>query len=735
MGETALAIDFGTSNTAAAFRDAAGRSSKIQLSPDGFLMPSAVFVDGDTVLVGRTAMRLATSNPEAFEPMPKRRLREPDFRLGSGSLPAARLVSAVLSEVLAKARAVMGAPPDHVILTHPDTWTHTQSDLFVSAGVAAGVDRGRIRLVSEATSAGWYYTVAATDLPVGARLAVVDFGADSCDVAVLDKRSDGTFVVGGADGLTDLGGRVLDERIRGWVLEQLDPALAEAMDTPSAHLTLSNQIREAKEALSEAVSAPIVVTGAGNTMLELTRAEFERLIASDIERAVTMLGEVLAAAEQHGAAQAPVTIYLTGGSSAVPLLRSRLSSLGPVNLLGDPKTVVAQGALLVPAEGGAAGGVDDDTVVNNAREKAAIAAARNRAAIPAVHLPAAGWYPDPRNPRADRYWTGSEWGPQPMAHSRARPTTQVPRPNTQVPQSNPHTPRPAPPRQPERAPQPRYPAPTGYVGPESPTKPVEPPDARTQTGIPLKFAAGDQQPPPFAETQVAPLPIFPRSVPALSSPGVAARPSSANQPAPPALPAPPAGRPGLTDRWSPLIAAIVSALLLLPTAGLLFAFQKAGTGSDFVVLWQWQPPSTAWFVAPYLYLVGVILLLGRTPRLRLIAALVALGALAFHMAASAALASVADSTMYLRLVYGVAGVIAICAWAIARRTHRSWLIGLVLAAPAVVAIRYLDQMVTINNIAWIAVWIQYFGSFAVGSVILWAAAALGAPQTGKAKKR
>lgn len=41
-----------------------------------------------------------------------------------------------------------------------------------------------------------------------------------------------------------------------------------------------------------------------------------------------------------------LALYLTGGSSRIPLIQQRLGELGPVATLDDPKTVVAQGALL-----------------------------------------------------------------------------------------------------------------------------------------------------------------------------------------------------------------------------------------------------------------------------------------------------------------------------------------------------------------------------------------------------
>ncbi|WP_408015967.1 Hsp70 family protein, partial [Rhodococcus chondri] len=39
-------------------------------------------------------------------------------------------------------------------------------------------------------------------------------------------------------------------------------------------------------------------------------------------------------------------LYLTGGSSRIPLVHTLLGRVGPVATLDDPKTVVVQGALI-----------------------------------------------------------------------------------------------------------------------------------------------------------------------------------------------------------------------------------------------------------------------------------------------------------------------------------------------------------------------------------------------------
>lgn len=320
-------------------------------------MPSAVLWSRGRILVGHAAVQAMLTSPELFEPSPKRRLADGDILLGDDLVPVAELVASVLREVTSRATRVMGAQPETLVLTHPDKWSTGQQRQLADAAASAGLMTDRIVLVSEATAAARFYTATGAELPVGARVAVCDFGAGTVDVAVLDKQPSGGFAVVAADGVDGLGGHDLDARIQAWVRRQLlfeDPGLAAELDDPTdvaARLMLTDRIRDAKEALSEATSAAILVRGAAGTrVLQLTRDEFDGLIVADVDRAVELTRRVLADADRVRPATVPPTIYLVGGSSAIPLVHSRLAELGRVATMGDPKTVVCQGALQIPAD-------------------------------------------------------------------------------------------------------------------------------------------------------------------------------------------------------------------------------------------------------------------------------------------------------------------------------------------------------------------------------------------------
>ena len=235
-------------------------------------------------------------------------------------IAATKMVAAVFAEVLARASQVMAAAPDVVIVTHPDQWSAPLQQLLAESACAGGVDRNRLRLVSEAQAAAWFYAMSAPDMAVGARLVVFDFGAGTCDVAVLERQPDNSFAVIASDGLDGLGGHDLDARVQAWVRRQLaasDPVLlAEVNDSAAiaTRLALNDRIRDAKEALSEASSAAIMVAATADTqVLQLTRDEFDELIGPDIDRAVGLATRVMAEAYQRRPSDQTPTIYIDRG--------------------------------------------------------------------------------------------------------------------------------------------------------------------------------------------------------------------------------------------------------------------------------------------------------------------------------------------------------------------------------------------------------------------------------------
>ena len=94
-----LAIDFGTSNSAAARRSGDGVDA-ISLSHQGNLMPSAVFAEGSEFVVGHAALNQAEADPEGFLPEPKRAIGSDSVRLGGQTREVSAVIGAVLKNIV-----------------------------------------------------------------------------------------------------------------------------------------------------------------------------------------------------------------------------------------------------------------------------------------------------------------------------------------------------------------------------------------------------------------------------------------------------------------------------------------------------------------------------------------------------------------------------------------------------------------------------------------------------------
>lgn len=349
-----LAIDFGTSNTTAAYRIGDQPPAVLRLTPVGNLLPSAVFIEDDgTFSTGQRAINSAAFDVTRFEATPKRQLDFGEVLMGGRQRPVTDLVAAVLRNVLATARERVGGGFDTVVLTHPQAWDDILKNRLTEAGLKAGIDEHQLALVAEPEAAARFYShFYPSELPANGKACVFDLGAGTLDIAVLEKRGD-DFALLKAAGDPALGGLTFDAHIRAWLLREVQdsPDLVAAASKRSTRPDLMDSIRRAKEDLTDSPRTKIPIPGMAETArgwVQLRREEFQGLIANDVSRAVELTKQTL---EQAGAAHAgSVLLYLTGGASSVPLVQERLNQakMARIERLEDPKTVVAAGALLVP---------------------------------------------------------------------------------------------------------------------------------------------------------------------------------------------------------------------------------------------------------------------------------------------------------------------------------------------------------------------------------------------------
>ena len=352
----ALGVDLGTSNTVAVVRWPDGRTRPLLF--DGLpIMPSGGYLDETGRLhVGRDAQRLAEAEPARYEPNPKRRIDEQAVLLGGREVPTVELLAAVLRAVAQAAVEAVGFLPP-AVLTHPAGWGARRRAVLAAAASQAGWPPPH--LVAEPVAAARYFAdVLRRPVPVGAALAVFDFGGGTLDIAVVRNEGPGPdghsrFAVLGSGGLTELGGLDLDAVIvdhLGRLLERSVPHAWHRIAHPQTptdrrgRRRFWDDVRAAKEMLSRTARAPVAVPGVDQAV-HLTREELEQLVAPLVRRGVRETAAVVAACRL--APEQLAGLFLVGGSSRVPLVARLLhAELGVApTVLEQPELPVAEGAV------------------------------------------------------------------------------------------------------------------------------------------------------------------------------------------------------------------------------------------------------------------------------------------------------------------------------------------------------------------------------------------------------
>lgn len=346
-----LAVDFGTTHTVAVV-GRGGQEPRTLFFDGSPLLASGVYLDAEgTLHTGRDAQRLGATDPERFEPYPKRRIDDGSILLGDKEIPVEELLATGLRRVAEEA-AASGLGPTETVLTHPADWGPVRRRALERAADLAGL--GPVRMVPEPIAAATYCaTVLGQEIPRAGTVAIFDFGGGTFDVAVVRREDTGRLRTLAVGGLDDLGGLDVDMALAahlGRVVAGRDPELWQRIDQPETTADLRDrlafwaEVRAAKEMLSRTSTAPVALPGHNPMGLHLTRDELTSLADPLVARAVD---ETRRTIERAGVAPADLAaVLLVGGSSRMPMIATRLHSrLGVAPAVPEqPELPVAFGA-------------------------------------------------------------------------------------------------------------------------------------------------------------------------------------------------------------------------------------------------------------------------------------------------------------------------------------------------------------------------------------------------------
>ena len=362
-----LGIDLGTTYSLAAVMTRNG--PKVLRDRDGdALIPSVVtFLPGGGELVGRAARAVALDHPDRTVYSIKRligragdevlaesrRLPYP-IVLGERGLPRVALdgrqyspeeISArILGEVKRTAEQALGEPVKEAVITVPAYFDDAQRQATRDAAQLAGLEC--LRIVNEPTAAS---LAAGIDGSKDGTVVVYDLGGGTFDVSVL-RIEQGVFRVLATAGNTHLGGDDFDNLLGARILEVLrrGPATTQTL-SPYVMQAIRRSAEGLKIQLSTQEQATLQIalteTAAPET-LTVSRAELEALITPLLDETFACCRKALADA---GVTWADVDhVVLVGGSTRIPLVRSKIAALsGKVpHTAVDPDLAVALGAAI-----------------------------------------------------------------------------------------------------------------------------------------------------------------------------------------------------------------------------------------------------------------------------------------------------------------------------------------------------------------------------------------------------
>ena len=371
-----VGIDLGTTNSVIATVTEHGLEVIRDRSGDS-LVPSVVaFVPNGEILVGRRARERAVIDPLNTIHSAKRIIgrpcsapdtrriiaalpytvtagpnEEPIVRTRAGEQSAVEIASRVLSHLRAGAQHRIGRPVTGCVVTVPANFSDSQREATRRAAIGAGMQV--LRILNEPTAAALALGFGAND-GTYRRVGIFDLGGGTFDFTVLAVH-DGLFEVLATGGAPYLGGDDFDAAVADrFAGEFIREHRVDLNANPEGRAELIRAAEQAKITLSSEGTAQGVVRdvayGVGGREIDLaysiSRADFEALIARQIDRAFTMTTEVLAQANL-----APATIdhvALVGGSTLIPAVRRRATNLfGREPLTNvNPLEAVAIGAAL-----------------------------------------------------------------------------------------------------------------------------------------------------------------------------------------------------------------------------------------------------------------------------------------------------------------------------------------------------------------------------------------------------
>ena len=381
-----IGIDLGTTNSVVAVME--GNEPVVIPNDEGRrTTPSVVaFLDNGERKVGDPAKRQAITNPTKTVASVKRfmgqrydectvEIKRSAFEVVKGDNNTIRVkiddrlytpqeISAMVLQKMKKtAEDFLGSEVTDAVITVPAYFNDSQRQATKEAGEIAGLNVQRI--INEPTAAALAYGLDKKNQD--STIVVYDLGGGTFDVSILEL-GEGVFEVKSTNGDTHLGGDDFDQVLIDHLAETfIKQENIDLRKDPMALQRLKEAAEKAKIELSSSaetdINLPYVTAVDGvpkHLVLKLTRAKFEQLADSLVERTLAPCKEAL---KDAGLSISDIDeVILVGGSTRIPKIQETVEKFfgKKPNRSVNPDEVVAVGASI---QGGVLSGDVQDVLL------------------------------------------------------------------------------------------------------------------------------------------------------------------------------------------------------------------------------------------------------------------------------------------------------------------------------------------------------------------------------------
>ncbi len=316
-----IGIDLGTTYSAIATLNDAGRPALILNREGERITPSVVLFEDSEVIVGRDAKRAAISDPDRVVQFVKRQMGQPDwaFETSGRRWTASQVSAEILKKLVHDAHAELGAEIREAVITVPAYFAERERTATLEAAKLAGLSA--LHLINEPTAAALAYNSHRSD---HGNVLVYDLGGGTFDVTVLEVN--GTIMrVLATEGDVSLGGKDWDDQVISYAAKRFQETHGtDPSSDPAAGQDLRERCERAKEQLSQLAQACVTASYLGRSLrIDLTRDQFDKLTAELLAQTQTTVELVLHAAGLN--ADRIARVLLVGGSTRMPQVRAMLT--------------------------------------------------------------------------------------------------------------------------------------------------------------------------------------------------------------------------------------------------------------------------------------------------------------------------------------------------------------------------------------------------------------------------